>query len=111
MRFQFNPNQEHQVQAVEAVTDLFVGQACTTLGFSLQSGHSTMLAAVPNRLDLDEETLLVNLRDVQRRNGIQPDAELKVIEERIDKPDGPAVVRFANFSIEMETGTGRYHPS
>jgi len=72
-------------------------------------GAQSGLAAVPNRLDLDEATLLANLWAVQVRNGIIPDGELKVIEETIEVVWGQKTARFANFSVEMETGTDKTH--
>lgn len=105
MRFKFDANQQYQIDAIEAVVDLFTGQTPISAGFGLQAGQSAMLAAGPNRLDLDEQTLLSNLCQVQERHGIQTDEELKVIEEGGERPDGPASVAFPDFSLEMETGT------
>ncbi|MGO9120933.1 MAG: DEAD/DEAH box helicase family protein [Desulfomonilaceae bacterium] len=107
MRFKFDPNQEYQVEAVEAVTDLFTGQSPATVGFSLQAEYSLMLSSMPNCLTLDEDRLLVNLNDVQKRNGLKPDPELLSIEGTIPKREGDTVTRFPNFSVEMETGTGK----
>jgi len=106
VRFRFDANQEFQIQAIEAVTDLFDGQGRVTGGMQFQQG-ALALAAVGNRLDLDDGAILSNLRDVQARNGIHPDDELKVIEAPIDTAGGPRTARFANFSVDMETGTGK----
>ena len=62
---------------------------------------------VSNRLDLDDERLLANLHSVQARNGLSNDSQLEQIEETIRTPRGNETVRFPNFSIEMETGTGK----
>ena len=107
MHFKFDAHQEYQLHAVEAIVNLFRGQTPVSAGFTLQSGPSSMLAAVPNRLDLDEESLLQNLQEVQARAGIQPDMELKFLEETVQTPGGDELVRYANFSVEMETGTGK----
>ncbi len=107
MRFKFDANQEYQVQAVDAVKDLFTGQPRIAFDLKLELGRGSALAAVPNRLDLDEETLVANLRGVQERHGVRPDETLRYLEETIEKPGGNAVVRFPNFSVEMETGTGK----
>ena len=106
MEFKFDANQDFQLRAIEAVTALFAGQPRieTDLRFSL--GHSTF-AAVANRLDLNDAELLDNLHAVQRQNDIAPDSELLCIEERIETATGPKDVRFYNFSVEMETGTGK----
>lgn len=90
MRFRFDANQEFQLQAVEAITDLFQGQGRITAGMTFTLGQSGSLAAVPNRLDLNEIALLGNLRVVQNRNRIGLNDQLRFIEETIQTPDGPA---------------------
>lgn len=103
MQFRFDPNQEYQTHAIESVADLFDGMARAELDVNFVLGF----AAVPNRLDLDESTLLANLRAVQERRGIAPEDALACIEEKITDSDGERDVRFPNFSVEMETGTGK----
>jgi type III restriction enzyme len=105
MRFRFDPNQEHQTAAIEAVADLFEGQISYDSDFQLRSGND--LTALGNRLDLDDETLLTNLQAVQSRSSITPDDQLETIAQEIDTVTGKKEVRFANFSVEMETGTGK----
>ncbi len=107
MRLKFDANQQFQIQAIEAITDLFQGQARISGGMTFTLGAQSSLAAVPNRLDLDEAALLANLGSVQGRNRISPDSQLKMIEETIDTLAGKKDVRFPNFSVEMETGTGK----
>src|SRR5688572_1092314 len=85
MEFKFDANQEFQTDAI---------------------GDSGF-AAISNRLDLSEPALLKNLHAVQGENDISPDAELRTIEESIETTTGVKSVRFPNFSIEMETGTGK----
>ena len=48
-----------------------------------------------------------NLQKVQAQNGIAPDGQLRAIEATIERASGEASSRFANFSVEMETGTGK----
>lgn len=106
MEFQFDPNQEYQVKAIEAVADLFDGQTRTEAAVRFKAG-TLSLAAIANRLDLDETKLLHNLMMIQRRNAIRPDNRLEVIEADIVTDEGEKAVRFPNFSVEMETGTGK----
>lgn len=126
MRFKFDANQEFQIRAVEAVADLFDGQTAggETSGY-IEFGDSqttlfpatdkkgqlrftqTLPIACPNRLTLAEDRLLANLKTVQARNNVPPDTALACIEEPIETASGPKTVRFPNFSVEMETGTGK----
>jgi len=106
MKFKFDPNQEFQVKAIEAVTDLFDGQTRVQAAVRFKDG-TLSLAAVANRLDLGEAELLENLKTVQLRNGIRPDERLECIEETVPTVEGEKRVRFPNFSVEMETGTGK----
>lgn len=106
MEFRFDANQEFQVKAIEAVCDLFDGQTFVAPSIHFEEGVLT-LSAVANRLDLEEERLLENLREVQGENGIRPDDALKCIEETIVTAGGKKQARFPNFSVEMETGTGK----
>jgi type III restriction enzyme len=106
MQLKFDANQDFQLQAIEAVTSLFAGQPRIETDLHFTLGQSSF-AAVANRLDLRETELLHNLHAIQERNGIAPDPELICIEERIETAVGSKDVRFYNFSVEMETGTGK----
>ena len=100
MKLHFEPNLDHQLQAIEAVCDLFRGQeVCRTeftvtraatdaqrhLGF-FQNEHG-----IGNRLTLLDEEMLSNLNGVQIRNGLAPSEALAS----------------GDFTVEMETGTGK----
>ena len=106
MELKFDANQEFQLQAIEAVTSLFAGQPRIETDLHFTPGQSSF-AAVANRLDLSEAELLGNLHAVQQQNAIALDPELICIEEPIKTAAGPKDVRFYNFSVEMETGTGK----
>ena len=105
MEFRFDANQDYQLQAIAAVTGLLEGQPRVEV--DLFFGPGSGFAAVPNRLDLDDLTLLANLQAVQQQNAIRLDDRLACIEECIKTADGKKKARFANFSVEMETGTGK----
>jgi type III restriction enzyme len=105
MEFRFDANQEFQIAAVDSITGLLEGQPRT--GLNMEFSLNGSFAAVPNRLDLGEVELLSNLKAVQQRNGISPDDELAFIEGTCQNGEGEKTVRFPNFSIEMETGTGK----
>ncbi|NCO40514.1 MAG: DEAD/DEAH box helicase [Armatimonadetes bacterium CG_4_10_14_3_um_filter_66_18] len=107
MQFRFDANQDFQLAAIESVVNLFEGlghgaapEARTLTG--------TLFAAVPNRLGTDDEdALLANLQAVQSANGLAADAKLECIAATIETAEGEKEARFPNFSIEMETGTGK----
>ena len=104
MQFKFDANQEYQVRAIESVANLLEGQPRVEADLSFSLGG---FAAVPNRLDLSEEALMSNLQAVQREYDLPVDETLQLIEETIQTAEGERQVRFGNFSIEMETGTGK----
>ncbi len=100
MKLHFEPNLDYQWQAIEAICDLFRGQEICRTEFTvtreLSPKQITMTFAqndlgVGNRLTLLDDELLKNLNDVQLRNGLSPSASL-------DSGD---------FTVEMETGTGK----
>ncbi len=108
MQFKFDANQEFQIRAIESVTALLDGQP--RLGADLRFAPGAGFAAVANRLDLDDDTLLKNLQSVQSANHLPVDTELRFIETEPALPQ--SAIRnpqsaIPNFSIEMETGTGK----
>lgn len=93
MKIQFDGAQEYQQEAIAAVVDLFSGLPLAQGKFevNLQAGDLLGELGRGNLLTLSDEALLANLREVQQRNGL-PVSE--ALEGR-------------NFSVEMETGTGK----
>ena len=100
MKLHFEPNLDYQLQAIEAVCDLFRGQeACRTeftVTMKLPDQQMTLGVAetdlgVGNRLTLLDDQLLQNLSDVQLRGGLAPSS----------------VLASGDFTVEMETGTGK----
>jgi type III restriction enzyme len=99
MELQFDANQEFQVRTIDAVVGLLDGQPRIEEGLALVPGAGC--GVIANRLDLDEETLLRNLRTIQAHNHLPQDHVLHYL---AGTGEGE---RFANFSVEMETGTGK----
>ena len=96
MKFRFEPNLDFQLEAVEAVSDLFRGQEVCRTEFTVTRDDGNLAfqetgLGIGNRLTLHDDDILGNLNDVQLRNGVPPSGEL-------DSGD---------FTVEMETGTGK----
>ena len=104
LQLKFDANQEHQLRAVASVADLFEGAPRFEAAFQL--GDETV-ANLPEFMDLGEALLRANLAAIQERNGLPPAVDLAV-----DQGPGLEKVceenhRFPNFTVEMETGTGK----
>lgn len=112
MKLHFEPNLDYQLQAIEAVCDLFRGQEVCRTEFTVTmkvpptvtddmfpgtvSQQMTLGVAesdlgVGNRLTLLDDELHKNLADIQLRGGLPPSGTLAS----------------GDFTVEMETGTGK----
>lgn len=98
MKLHFEPNLDYQLQAIEAVCGLFHGQeTCRTEFTVTRDANSTQMAlfenelGIGNRLTLLEDELLANLHAIQLRHGLAPSPKLAS----------------RDFTVEMETGTGK----
>ncbi|MDN7869876.1 DEAD/DEAH box helicase family protein [Burkholderia multivorans] len=100
MKLHFEPDLDYQLQAIEAVCDLFRGQEICRTEFTvtrdpadtqMRLGFAQNDLGIGNRLTLLDEELLANLQAVQLRNGIAPSESLAS----------------GDFTVEMETGTGK----
>ena len=89
MKLKFDANQEFQRHAISAVVDVFEGQHKT----ASPSHHvqSDLLGIYPNRLDLTTKEVQANVQTIQERSKIQ----------------NGNVSPEMDFSVEMETGTGK----
>jgi type III restriction enzyme len=100
MKLHFEPDLPYQWQAIQAVCDLFRGQEICRTEFTVTQhavGGQQALAfvesdlGVGNRLTLLDDEIENNLADIQLRNGLPPSTSLTS----------------GNFTVEMETGTGK----
>ena len=108
MKLQFDAKQLYQIEAVNAVVDLFDGQPFVTP--DVDTGGAGGVPVVPNRLDLDDAILLRNLQAVQERNLPERlrSADLRRIQGTVNGAQGEGRrADFCNFATEMETGTGK----
>ena len=104
MEFKFESNQQFQLQAIESIAQLFDGQHYTAGQFELDEEG---MAAIPNILEIDSGAILQNLQQVQTDNDLRADEKLLCIDANIPLLGEETDVSFPNFSIEMETGTGK----
>jgi len=117
MKLKFDSKLEYQLDAINAVVDLFEGlppkqsgfevtmsptQGEFGVGYAPQQGEMQFNElGIGNRLILDDEQLLTNLHTIQERNNVEKSEKL------IDYAYGDGGYAFSNFSVEMETGTGK----
>ena len=121
MKLKFDPNQRYQLDAIDAVVDIFREQQNVTNGVSIPGqlplgieGQQLSLetaGARGNNLLLSEDQVIRNTRLVQERNSILP-AEtagraIVTNHRSTDVVYGEKFLYGMNFSIEMETGTGK----
>ncbi len=96
MKLHFDSHQDFQIQAIQSVIDIFEGRPLNMgdYEFSLQQGDSSLAFTengVGNAVRLTDQEILRNVQAIQKRNGVELSGELKS----------------RNFSVEMETGTGK----
>lgn len=103
MKLNFEANLDYQRQAIESVCDLFRGQEVCRTEFTVTQqkpgaqpqqmslGIAESDLGVGNRLTLPDDAIQQNLEDIQLRSGLPPSDTLTS----------------GNFTVEMETGTGK----
>ncbi|MDE2752218.1 MAG: DEAD/DEAH box helicase family protein [Gemmatimonadota bacterium] len=99
MKLHFEPDLDFQLQAIEAVCDLFRGQEVCEPEFTVTPSTSRSPGGlftethlgIGNRLTLLDEEIFKNLKKVQLANGVPPSESLSS----------------GDFTVEMETGTGK----
>ena len=95
MKLKFK-NQDFQTEAVNAVADLFIGQEKSSNTFSIDdnAGQIRLIQndfGFGNKLLVDDDTLIANMHNIQKRQ------KLPITRDFDSK----------QYSIEMETGTGK----
>ena len=95
MILHFDSNQPYQLDAIKSITDIFEGQPLNGGDFEFSSQQPGALhteSGFGNNLSLSEDQVWTNVKTIQAVNEIKNDK---------GKWEG------MNFSIEMETGTGK----
>lgn len=101
MKLHFEPDLDYQRTAIESVCDLFRGQEIGRTEFTVTRrpnrggqgglGFVENELGIGNRLTLLDDEIISNLEDIQLRNGLPPSNGLGS----------------GDFTVEMETGTGK----
>lgn len=101
MKLHFEPDLDYQHTAIEAVCDLFRGQEINRTEFTVtrqaaggvqqELGLVENALGIGNRLTLLDDEIISNLNEIQLRNGLPPSTSLAS----------------GDFTVEMETGTGK----
>lgn len=94
MKFKFNKNLDHQTDAINAIVDIFDSGKNLMKAEESFFRHSVS-KIIANELEIDTRSILENLQAVQLQNKIES------ITETTDS------ITSMDFSIEMETGTGK----
>ncbi len=111
VKFQFDPKQQFQLDAIDATVNLFSGQPRSgqaggnlwiEVGGGTDEGLYQHALGLGNRLTISRDQVLTNLQAIQDSQGLMPDATL--IPSDPDDTSAPAPM---NFTISMETGTGK----
>lgn len=99
MKLHFDSKQEFQLEAVKAITDIFEGQPLSSGDFEFsinQPGALLTENGFGNKLDFSRlDQLTENIQRVQKNNDLKISTKDEIINNGW------------NFSIEMETGTGK----
>ncbi len=104
MKLKFDGTQPFQLQAVSSFVELFDGQPlqqgdyAVEINATLQEGQSSIFQhelGLGNNLTLSGEAILKNLHTIQERNDLDATPEKEFVNNGL------------NFSVEMETGTGK----
>ncbi|MCI4625664.1 MAG: DEAD/DEAH box helicase family protein [Candidatus Magnetoovum sp. WYHC-5] len=112
MKLKFDSSLDYQLEAIKGVTDLFEGLPEQESSFKIDFGKSVgdvfNELGIGNSLMFSQEQLLNNLHTVQTRSNI-PKSRLLIDTPEVNGNDraGIRTYDFPNFSVEMETGTGK----
>lgn len=127
MKLQFDSNQQYQIDAIKSVVSLFEGQPLNQGDFEIELekrlGQQQISDnfIVGNNLLVGEEEIIKNLHLVQGENKLEKseidDSEVKMLiddegffetkDGNLIEVEGEKLKKGMNFSLEMETGTGK----
>jgi len=99
MKIQFESNLDYQDKAIQSIVNIFEGQEICQSNFTVfnagSKGQKNMYdyneLGIGNRLELLDDEILANIQNIQLSNGLPQSKKLTSMD----------------FSVEMETGTGK----
>ena len=94
MKLKFDSNQQFQLNAIKSTIDLFEGQPLKRGDFEINFDEGSLkfdYTGIGNNLIINKDQILKNLNNIQSRNNISQSDTIDTL----------------NFSVEMETGTGK----
>ncbi len=107
MKFLFDAHEPYQLDAIRSVVDLFVGQPDASQHAVERDDQLASLklteTGIANHRVIDADQWLKNLQAVQKANDLPESTAL----EGLKLAEGTPLADFPNFTVEMETGTGK----
>lgn len=110
LKIKFDPNQDYQLEAVASISDLFDGLESQAPQFGLSG--TEIVPNLPSYVHLPESSLYDNVLIAQEHYNAKPQHQSWQTELECD--DGMLLEgvsndswRYPNFTVEMETGTGK----
>jgi type III restriction enzyme len=96
MKIQFQSNLAYQERAINSIVNIFEGQEICQSNFTVTGMNGSLLTyqselGIGNRLELLDDEILTNIQNIQLSNGLPQSQKLSSMD----------------FSVEMETGTGK----
>ena len=96
MKIQFDSSLKYQEKAIESIVNIFEGQEICQSNFTVSAMTDNILTyqselGIGNRLELLDDEILANVQNIQLKNGLPQSQKLNSMD----------------FSVEMETGTGK----
>ena len=96
MKIQFESQLEYQNHAINSIVNIFEGQEICQSNFTVSAMTDNILTyqnelGIGNRLELLDDEILANVQNIQLKNGLPQSQKLNSMD----------------FSVEMETGTGK----
>ena len=99
MKIQFESQLEYQNHAINSIVNIFEGQEICQSNFTVTGINDNLLTyqndlGIGNRLELLDDEILTNVQQIQLKNGLP-------------QTKGVKDIKTMDFSVEMETGTGK----